>query len=189
MKAIMVNGSPRSMGNTFAMLNTVADELKAAGFEVGFSQVGGKAIRGCAACRKCGENRDMKCVIKDELSPVIEQVLSADIIVLGSPTYFADITSELKALIDRAGVVARANGHVLSRKIGAAVVAGRRGGKIHAFNSINHFFLISGMLVPGSTYWNVSCSGAIGDYEKDQEGVSTVKTLGENIVWLANKIS
>lgn len=188
MNAILINGSPRSNGNTFDMLKSIEDELKSSNISTEYIQIGGKAIRGCTACRKCGENKDLKCVINDDLSPVIEKLLASDIIILGSPTYFADITPELKAIIDRSGVVARSNNHALTRKIGAGVIAGRRGGSIHAFNSINNFFLINGMIVPGSTYWNISRSAALGDFEKDTEGMNTVKNLAQNITWLSKAI-
>ena len=188
MKAVLINGSPRSKGNTYSMLKTISGKLSESDIKTEMIHIGGKAINGCKACRKCGENKNLQCTIKDELSPVISSLLNADIIVMGSPTYFADITPELKALIDRSGVVARSNNHALSRKIGSAVVAGRRGGSIHAFNSINNFFLINGMIIPGSTYWNISRSAAIGDFENDDEGVQTIDQLGKNISWLANRL-
>jgi multimeric flavodoxin WrbA len=115
-------------------------------------------------------------------------MLRADGIILASPTYFADISSELKALIDRAGLVARANGDMFRRKVGAAVVAVRRGGSIHAIDSINHFFLIGQMIIPGSSYWNMGFGLEIGDIEKDEEGLQTMETLGQNMAWLINKI-
>ena len=96
-------------------------------------------------------------------------MLKADAIIMGSPTYFADLTPELKALIDRCGVVARANDMALSKKIGAAVAVARRAGALNTFDSINHFYLMSDMIVPGSTYWNVSKAAAIDDYQKDEE--------------------
>jgi multimeric flavodoxin WrbA len=114
---------------------------------------------------------------------------AADGIILASPTYFADITTEIKALIDRAGMVGRANGHLYRRKVGAGVIAVRRGGAIHAFDSLNHFFLISQMIIPGSVYWNIGIGREIGEVEKDEEGVLTMKTLGENMAWLMKKLA
>ena len=117
----------------------------------------------------------------------IEKMRTADGIILASPTYFADITPELKALIDRAGLVARANDNFLRRKIGAAVIAVRRAGGIHAFDSINHFFLIQQMVIPGSCYWNMGFGRGIGEVEKDEEGLTTMAILGENMAWLLKK--
>jgi multimeric flavodoxin WrbA len=115
-------------------------------------------------------------------------MLEADGVILASPTYFADVSAELKALIDRAGLVAKANDEMFARKVGAAVVAVRRGGSIHAFDSMNHFFLISGMVIPGSCYWNMGFGLDKGDVEKDDEGLRTMQTLGQNIAWLLKKI-
>jgi multimeric flavodoxin WrbA len=115
-------------------------------------------------------------------------MMDADIIILGSPTYFSNITAEMKALIDRAGRVGRANNNAFRHKIGAAIVAVRRAGSIHAFNAINHFFLIEEMIIPGSTYWNNGIGREIGDVKTDKEGLENMKNLGENIAWLVNKI-
>jgi multimeric flavodoxin WrbA len=114
-------------------------------------------------------------------------MVEADGIILASPTYFADVTAEIKALIDRAGYVSRANPDILKRKIGAAIVAVRRTGAIHAFDTLNHFFLISQMIVPGSSYWNIGIGRAIGDVEQDEEGLETMRTLGRNMAWLLKK--
>jgi multimeric flavodoxin WrbA len=112
----------------------------------------------------------------------------ADGILLGSPTYVADVTPEIKALIDRACLVSRANGGMFRRKVGAAVVAVRRAGAIHAFDALNHFFFITEMIVPGSSYWNIVYGRDIGEVEKDAEGVQTIKTLGKNMAWLLKKL-
>ena len=99
------------------------------------------------------------------------------------------IETELKALIDRAGFVAGANDNFLRRKVGAAAIAVRRGGAIHAFDSINHFFLIRQMIVPGSCYWNMGIGREKGEVENDEEGVRTMTVLGENMAWLLKKLA
>jgi multimeric flavodoxin WrbA len=111
-----------------------------------------------------------------------------DGILLGSPTYVADISPEIKALMDRACLVSKANGGIFRRKVGAAVVAVRRAGAIHAFDALNHFFLISEMIIPGSSYWNIGYGLESGDVEKDEEGIQTMKTLGQNMAWLLKKL-
>jgi len=152
-------------------------------------QVGGNLVRGCTACYRCFKNKDGACVQKgDQVNAWIEKMRQADGIILASPTYFADITPELKALIDRAGLVIGANDNFLKRKVGAAVIAVRRGGAIHAFDTINHFFLISQMIVPGSCYWNMGIGRDKGDVENDEEGVRTMTVLGENMAWLLKKL-
>jgi len=99
------------------------------------------------------------------------------------------MTSEIKALMDRSGMVARANNDMFRRKAGAAIIAVRRAGAIHAFDSLNHFFLIGQMIIPGSSYWNVGVGREIGEVEKDEEGVQTMKDLGENMAWLLKRIA
>lgn len=142
------------------------------------------------ACGQCFKKQDKRCVIDDDIANgCIEKMLAADGIILGSPTYFTDVSTETKALIDRAGYVSRANDDMLKRKVGAAVVAVRRAGSIHAFDTINHFFLIGQMIIPGSTYWNVGIGRAAGDVESDKEGLQTMQDLGRNMAWLLKKIN
>ncbi|AKB17106.1 MULTISPECIES: flavodoxin family protein [unclassified Methanosarcina] len=190
MKVVAFNGSPRKEGNTAFLIKHVLEELEKEGIETETVQVGGKSIHGCTACTKCFENKDRKCVIdKDIVNDCIEKMFEADGIILASPTYFADLTPELKALIDRAGFVAIANGEIFKRKVGAAVVAVRRAGAVHAFDSINHFFTISQMIIPGSNYWNIGIGLAEGDVEKDEEGIRTMQVLGQNMAWLLKKLN
>lgn len=189
MKVIAINGSARKDGNTTILIKHVFEELEKEGIKTELIHLAGKTIRGCSACYKCFVNKDKRCAMKNDfVNECIEKMLEADGIILGSPTYFADVTSELKALIDRAGLVAKANGDMFKRKVGAAVVAVRRGGAIHAFDSINHFFFVGQMIVPGSIYWNVGIGREIGDVEYDEEGLRTMKILGENMVWLMKKM-
>jgi multimeric flavodoxin WrbA len=142
------------------------------------------------ACYQCFQRKDKRCAVKvDCINECIEKMEAADGIILASPTYFADLSSELKALIDRSGMVARANGDMYQRKVGAAVVARRRGGAIHVFDSINHFFTIGQMIIVGSSYWNIGVGREKGDVAEDQEGISTMQTLGKNMAWLLHKVN
>lgn len=190
MKAVLFNCSPRVEGNTFRMLNIVAKELESAGIQTEIIQVGGKELKGCKACGACRNKKNMECAhgAFDGLNNMFMKMVNADAIIIGSPTYFADLTSEAKSLIDRCGYVARGNGNPLRRKIGAAVVSVRRAGAIHVFDSINHFFTINEMIVPGSSYWNIGIGLEPGDVEKDAEGVKTMKDLGANVAWLMKKL-
>jgi len=188
MKVIAINGSPRNGGNTAMLLGKVLEPIAAEGIETEVLQLGGKPISGCTACYACFKNKDQRCILTgDVVNDCIEKMVEADGIILGSPTYFADITPELKALIDRAGLVAMANGAMFRRKVGAGVVAVRRGGSIHAFDSINHFFLIEQMIVPGSCYWNFGIGREKGEVADDEEGMRTMRVLGENIAWTLKK--
>ncbi|MCL2407307.1 MAG: flavodoxin family protein [Defluviitaleaceae bacterium] len=187
MYVLAINGSPRHNGNTSEMLKTVLDVCQSAGHEIELYQAGGRPVRGCLACNECGKIIGI-CAIDDWVREVYEKMKRADAIILGSPTYFSDLTPEIKAVIDRCGYVSRRDGVALSRKIGAAVTAVRRAGGIHTLDSMIHFFHINDMIVPGSTYWNMSLARAAGDYEQDVEGVKTMQRLGENIVWLLDKL-
>jgi len=185
MKAVAINGSPRPGGNTEILLNKVLEPLETAGWDTEVLRIGGKVVRGCMACMKCVEKRNGRCIIEnDPINEYLEKMYAADAIILGSPTYFADVTSELKALIDRAGFVALANGGAFSGKIGAAVVAVRRGGATHVFNTINHLFLISSMIVPGSIYWNLGVGCEKGEVLADDEAMRNMNHLGQTIAWL-----
>jgi multimeric flavodoxin WrbA len=189
MKVIAINGSPRKNGNTGILIGHVFRELEKDSIQTEIIQLAGVKIRGCKACFKCGENLDRKCAVKDDpLNGYIEKMLDADGIVLASPTYFTDVTAEMKALIDRSGMVAKMNADMLRRKVGAAVIAVRRAGAVHAFDTINHFFFINQMVVPGSSYWNMGMGREPGTVESDEEGIAIMKTLGENMAWLLKKI-
>jgi len=189
MKVVAFNGSARKNGNTAILINYVLSELEKEGVETELVQLAGRNIRGCIACMNCFENKDQRCSVKDDdINSFIEKMIEADGIILGSPTYFANISTELKALIDRSGMTSIANDRMFKRKVGAAVVAVRRAGSIHAFNSINHFFFIGEMIVPGSIYWNMGFGLDKGDVETDEEGLNTMKVLGRNMAWLLKKI-
>ncbi|MCG8338828.1 MAG: flavodoxin family protein [Proteobacteria bacterium] len=188
MKVVAFNGSPRKKGNTQILINKVFEELEAKNIETEIVQVGAKPIKGCRACYKCFENQDNRCTMDNDLvNECIAKMVEADGIILGSPVYFTNVTSEIKALIDRAGLVGRANNGIFKRKVGAAVAAVRRAGAVTTFDALNHFFLYGQMLIPGSCYWNVGIGLEAGDVEKDEEGMEIMKVLGENMAWLLEK--
>src|SRR5271157_1437938 len=189
MKVVAFNGSARRGGNTAILLNHVLGELRTEGIETELVELGGVTIHGCRACRKCSVRKDRRCSQEDDFgNACIEKMAAADAILLGSPTYVTDVTPEIKALIDRACLVSGANGGMFRRKVGAAVVAVRRAGATHAFDTLNHFFLIAEMIVPGSCYWNIGIGREPGEVEKDEEGIRTMKVLGRNMAWLLKKL-
>jgi multimeric flavodoxin WrbA len=188
MKVIGFSGSARKDGNTSILLKTVLDEISKEGIETELFQLAGKPIQGCIACYKCFENKDKRCAVdKDIVNECIEKMLESDGILLGSPTYFADLSASMKALIERAGMVSRANDDMFKRKAGAAVVAVRRAGAAHVLSSINYFFLIGQMIIPGSNYWNIGVGRKPGEVKDDSEGIETMKRLGQNMAWLLKK--
>ncbi|MEW6673710.1 MAG: flavodoxin family protein [Thermodesulfobacteriota bacterium] len=189
MKVVAVNGSSRKDGNTAILLRTVLSELSRNGIGTELIQLAGNSLKGCTACNQCRENRDCRCVIPtDNFNDYFSVMIAAEGILLGSPVYFTDVTASMKALIERTGRVAKANGGLLRRKAGAAVVAVRRAGAVHTFDTLNHLFLYSEMIVPGSQYWNLGMGGEPGQVESDSEGIEIMRRLGENLAWLMNKI-
>ena len=189
MKVVALNGSARKDGNTAILINLVFDELKKEGIETELIQLAGNPIAGCIACYKCFKNKNRRCSVdKDMLNEIIEKMLQADGIILGSPTYFADVSSGMRAFIERCGFVARANDYMFKYKVGAGVVAVRRAGAIPAFNSLMLFLHYMQMMIPGSSYWNIAIGRDPGEVLKDEEGVQTMKTLGQNMAWLLKKV-
>ncbi len=189
MKVVAFNGSARKGGNTEKLISYVFEELEKEGIETELVNLAGQHTHGCIACYQCFANKNRRCsVTTDCINDCIARMEEADGIILASPTYFADMSSELKALIDRCGMVSRANGDMYRRKVGAAVVACRRAGAIHVFDSINHFFTIGQMIIVGSSYWNIGMGREKGEVAADAEGVATMRTLGQNMAWLLKKL-
>jgi len=189
MRVVAFNGSPRKDGNTAILLRRVLKVLEEEGIETEFIQLAGEPIHGCTACRVCYDTKNERCVIeKDKVNEYVQKIKAADGLVLGSPTYFSMMTPEMKAFIDRTGYIARANGDMFRRKVAAAVVAVRRAGGIPTFDAINHYFLISQMIVPGSSYWNIGVGNKKGEVENDDEGMKTMEILAKNMAWLIKKL-
>jgi multimeric flavodoxin WrbA len=189
LRVVAFNGSARKNGNTSILLRHVLKELEAEGIETELVEMSGAKIHGCLSCRECSRRKDRRCGQTGDMGNVyIEKMDKADGILLGSPTYVSDVSPEIKALIDRACLVSRSNGGMFRRKVGAAVVAVRRAGGIHVFDALNHFFFITEMVVPGSSYWNIGIGLDPGDVEKDTEGIQTMKTLGANMAWVLKKL-
>jgi multimeric flavodoxin WrbA len=189
-KVVAFVGSARKDGNTAALVKHVFAPLEAAGVECELVELAGRRVHGCTACMKCAEAADGMCHgVRDFVSEeCIPKAVEADGIIVASPVYFADVSSETKALIDRLGYATRQGGNRLARKVGAAVVAVRRAGAIHAFDTINHLFLISEMVVVGSSYWNIGIGRAAGEVEDDAEGVRTMRRLGEQMAWALERL-
>lgn len=188
MKAVAINGSPRKDGNTAFMLNTVLEAMKTEGIETKLIQIGGTNIHGCRACWACKKLQNGKCVCNDDIfNDVVQEALEADVILLGTPSYYSDMTPELKAFIDRFGLVGSAIG-ALKHKIGAGIVAQRRGGAVAIQSTLHHMFLMNEMIICGSTYWNFGFGREKGEIAQDDEAIINMKNLAENIVWTLNKI-
>lgn len=189
MKVVAFNGSARKNGNTTNLLNIVLDEIKAQGGETELIELAGLNLSGCKACYQCFETKNNCCAVDEDLiNDAIAKMVAADGIILGSPTYFADVSANMKAFIERTGMVSRANGDIYKRKVGASVVAVRRAGASHVFSSLNNFFLIGQMILAASSYWNIGIGKNPGEVLDDEEGVKTMKDLGANMAWLIEKV-
>ena len=191
MKVVAFNGSPRAKGNTEQSIRIVFAELEKEGIETELVQLGGRKVFGCMACGKCWETRDNRCIRQDDaMNTFLQKMQEADGIIIGSPTYFSNVSTEVKALIDRCGFVNKANGGELLRgKVGASVVSVRRAGSTFVYSAINFFFGIAEMVIPSSSYWNMTLSLEPGDVQKDEEGIETFQTLGKNMAKLLKQIN
>jgi len=189
MKVISINGSPRKDGNTAILIQTVFKELEKEGIETELIQLSGKKVDGCKACWACHKNKNKQCIITDDFfNECFTKMVASDGIILGSPVYSAGVTSQMKALIDRASIILAGNRGLFKYKVGASVVAARQGGAISAFNTMNNFLHSKEMFLVGSSYWNMAYGNAIGEVEQDQEGIDNMKNLGQNMAWILKKI-
>ncbi|NQU22187.1 MAG: flavodoxin family protein [Candidatus Nealsonbacteria bacterium] len=189
MKVLGISGSPRKDGNTQILIQTALDVLQEEGIETELLSLAGRPVKPCVACGGCAKAEGIRCVQEDPaFEGIIDRFIEADGVLVGSPVYFGSATPEIMALLDRVGYVSRSNGNFLRRKAGAAVVVARRAGQNFTFAQLNYFFLISEMIVPGSTYWNIAFGREKGQVASDQEGLDTVKTLAKNMAWLLRKL-
>ncbi len=187
MKVVGISGSSRKDGNTAIIINTIFEELNKAGIETELIQLADIDIQPCRACFACRGRGN--CVFKDDgFCDIFSRMVKADGIILGSPVYSADVSSKMKAFLDRGGVVVATNPGMLKHKVGASVAAVRRGGGMTAVDTMNHFMLNKEMIVVGSTYWNMVYGKNIGDVGSDDEGMANMRNLGQNMAWLLKQI-
>jgi len=188
MKVLAINGSSRKDGNTAIVLNTILNELESFGIETELIQLFDKKVGPCKACFTCGGKNN--CTFNDDnFNEIFDKMKEADGIILGSPTYSANISSRMQALLERCSVVADMNSGLFARKIGASVSVGRRGGLLNAIDTLNHFFLNHEMFIVGSSYWNIAYGKMIGDVKTDEEGIQTMKNLSKNMCFALEKIN
>ena len=186
MKVIGIVGSPRPRGNTEYLVNEALKALEKEGIEVEMIRLGEKNVAPCEACNACSELQN--CKIEDDFQEIFEKIERADGLIVGSPVYYGSATPQVMALLDRTGYVAMKRGRTLNRKVGAAIAVARRAGANFTFAQLNYFFYINGMIVPGSTYWNVAYGLGLEDVKKDEEGLQTVRNMAANMAWLLKKL-
>jgi len=184
-KVIGIVGSPRQVGNTRYLVNEALETLKKEGVETELILLAEKKIAPCEACNACAEL--LNCQIEDDFQDIFEKMKAADGIIIGSPVYFGSATPQIMALLDRAGYVGLKT-RAFERKAGAAIAVARRAGANFTFAQLNYFFFINGMIVPGSTYWNVGYGRAPEEVQNDEEAIRTVRNMAKNMAWLIKKI-
>lgn len=189
MKVVAFNGSPRKDGNTASLIWTVFQELAERDIDVEMVQLGGKLIQPCTACGDCHRNKERRCIIQNDIvNECVDKMIDADGIILGSSVHFGDVTGQMKMLIDRVGMVSGANPDQFRFKVGAGIVAGRRAGALHAFHTLNNFFLLREMIVVGSSYWNMGFGVNSGEVMQDEEAIRTMRCLGQNMAWVLKNL-
>jgi len=186
MKILAISGSPRLNGNTDQILRVALDVLESRGIDTEFISLAGKSLLPCTACEAC--RKEPRCVIEDDFDPIFRAMRDSDGFIVGSPVYFGSATPETMALLDRAGYVARHNGNLFSWKVGGPVAVARRIGQNFTIAQLLMWYMINGMIVPGSSYWNIAFGRGKGEVMQDEEGVRTIRTFAENLAWLLGKI-
>jgi multimeric flavodoxin WrbA len=179
-------GSPRIGGNTERF---VAEALKATeedDVETELLRLADREVKPCDACLSCKQTGE--CRIKDDFKPIFDKMVAADGIILSSPVYFGSATPQIKSLIDRAGYLSVARKRVFENKVGGPMVVARRAGHNFTLAQLLFFFLNQGMIVPGSSYWNIAFGREKEEINKDEEGLLTAKNFGKKMVWLIKKI-
>ena len=184
MKVLMLNGSPHAQGNTALALREMEKIFTECGIEVETVHVGNQAIRGCVACGYCFQNG--KCVVDDAVNEIAAKFADCDGLVIASPVYYASANSTLTALLDR---LFYSTSFDKTMKVGAAIAVARRGGCSATFDQLNKYFTISGMPVASSQYWNSVHGAAAGEAQGDLEGIQTMRTLANNMVFLMKSIA
>ena len=184
MKVLIINGSPRENGNTAIALKEMENVFKSQGIEVKNVQIGKEAIRGCMACYSC--KKTGKCAIDDAVNVVAKDFEESDGIVIGSPVYYSSANGTLISFLDRLFYSTNFN---KTMKVGASVAVARRGGCSSTFDELNKYFTICGVAVASSQYWNSVHGRNIGEAVEDAEGLQTMRTLANNMVFLMKSIA
>ena len=182
-KILLLNGSPHEHGCSYTALAEVAGTLNKNGVETEMMWVGMKAINGCIDCGKCAETG--RCVFNDMVNEILDRLDEFDGIVVGSPVYYGSASAQVCCILDR---LCFAGGGRMKGKLAAAVVSCRRGGASAAFDRLNKYFLMNNMPVVPSQYWNQVHGFTPDDVRKDEEGLQTMRTLAQNMVWMLRSI-
>jgi multimeric flavodoxin WrbA len=182
----MISGSPRKNGNSMELLGVCGEVFRREGLEYEIITLAGRKIESCSACGQCSKTG--RCSIDDGTNEIIDSLRESEGFIVASPVYFGTARGDLMALLQRIGRVSRAGDRFLSRKVGGPIAVARRGGHTFTLQEMLMFFLISDMIVPGSTYWNMVFAAGIGEVKDDKEGVETIRRFAENVAFLIKKL-
>lgn len=183
---VLISGSPRANGNTEYLLNVCKEAIEAAGLTATVLTLRGTPIQSCIACGQCGKLG--KCALQDGLNEMLPEIREADGFIVGAPVYFGTARGDVMNLLQRVGMVSRANGGWMAGKVGGPVVVARRGGQTATLQEMLMMYFICGMTVPGSNYWNIAFGQAPGSVAGDEEGIETMRKFAENVAFLIQKI-
>lgn len=186
MKVIGIVGSPRKNGNTEILTAHALKAIAEEGLDTELIRLAGLEIKPCNACMVCKEEE--RCSIEDDLFPIYLKMKEADGIILASPVYYGSATALIKALIERTGYISRGNGETLSGKVGGPLVVARRAGHNFTLAQLTFWFQVLGLVVPGSTYWNVAFGKEKGEVANDEEGMKTAWNFGKNVALTLKKL-
>lgn len=188
MNVFGIVGSPRKGGNTEILVKEALRTIEEEGLETELITLWDKTIKHCDGCRIC--KRIKKChIVDDDVQPIFDKMVKADGIILASPFYFGSATPQIKALIDRVGYLGMSIGRPFERKIGGPIVVARRAGHNFTIAQLAYFFYIMGMIVPGSSYWNIAFGREKGEVRKDKEALDVIQKFAANIAWLIKKLN
>ncbi len=180
MKALLLNGSPNARGCTYTALSEVEKTLNQNGVETEILQLGKGAIRGCIGCGACRGKGRCAFGAEDGVNRALEKLETAGALIIGSPVYYASPNGALIAFLDRLFFA----GPDVAGKVGAAVVSARRAGTTAALDVLNKYFLISGMPIAPSQYWNMVHGNTPAEVAQDLEGLQIMRRLGENVAYM-----
>ena len=187
MKVLLINGSPRKSGNTFTALSEIAKQLAKHGIDSEILQLGTKPVRGCIACGTCKAKAGNRCTFDDDLcNRVNEKMETADALIVGSPVYYGQPNGSVLSLVQRMFYSA---GNLYANKPAAGVAVCRRGGATATLQTLNMPFQIMNMPIVTSQYWNIVYGREEGQAALDAEGMQTMRTLADNMVYLLNNIA
>ena len=185
-KVLLLNGRPRPDGNTFCALQEIEGQLRKHGIDTEFYQIGTKPVRMCINCGGCRRNGGKGCVFDDDpCNEISRKIAEADALIVGSPVYYGQPNGGILAVMQRLFFSA---GHLVQNKPAAAVAICRRGGATATLQTLNMMFEMMNMPVVTSQYWNIAYGAGKGEAKLDKEGMQTMRTLGNNMAWLLERI-